>query len=121
MYGYHKLPGGGMEVGESEEVSLKRETSEETGCKIKDIEKIVTIEEIRTHEVVHQLSFCYKAIVDGEKNIQNLQGYEATEGLEIKWLSYIEILQILEKEYPAQPYAGKFMNLRDRIFLEKLI
>lgn len=118
---YHKLPGGGIEENETEEVSLERETLEEVGYNIKNIVKIITIEEIRTHEPVHQFSFCYKANTHGEQKPQNLQGYEITEGFDIKWLTGKEIIQILEAEYNSQPYSGKFMNLRDRVFLEKLV
>lgn len=117
---YHKLPGGGMEGNENEEESLRRETLEETGYEIRELQKIITIEEFRTHDPVHQFSFCYKAKTKGQQKSTNLQGYEATQGFTLRWYTISEILKILSDEYPSQPYHGKFMNLRDRKILERI-
>lgn len=117
---YHKMPGGGVEKNEDKVQALIRETKEETGCNIIDYKEIVSIEEMRTHDPVHQISYCFKGLVDGEKGPLDLQGYEETEGFTLKWLPLEEIINILETEYPLQPYHGKFMNLRDRLFLKNI-
>src|SRR5690606_24202987 len=64
---YYKLPGGGMESGESPLEALQRECSEETGCEVTVIEEIGSIVEYRKFCMLKQISYCYLARIKGEK------------------------------------------------------
>ena len=64
---FHKLPGGGIEQGESIEKALHREIMEEIGCTIKNIRELGIIEEFRNKFSLHQLSYCFLADLDGKR------------------------------------------------------
>lgn len=119
-YKFHTFPGGGIQDEETEEMALKREALEETGFNITEINKIVTIEELRTINPLRQFSHCYKAKRLGKEFPLDLKDYEKNAGIVVKWLNKNEILEILGDELPTQSYAGKFMNMRDQIFLKSL-
>src|SRR6185369_12604994 len=58
---YHKLPGGGVEEGESIRTALARELIEEIGCAVENVEELGIIEEFRNKPAMHQVSHCFVA------------------------------------------------------------
>lgn len=55
---FYKLPGGGIEVGESQQTALKRECLEEIGCNIEILDEIGTIVEYRKMFQIKQILHC---------------------------------------------------------------
>ncbi|MCX7956017.1 MAG: NUDIX domain-containing protein [Patescibacteria group bacterium] len=65
---YHKLPGGGIEDGETHNQTLIREFFEEAGSKIKIIGEIGKIIEYRNRFNLKQISYCYFGKILKKKN-----------------------------------------------------
>ena len=117
MKKYHKLPGGGVEEGESLETALRRELSEEIGCEIGSIHELGIVEEYRNKVGLHQFSYCYIADVSGKKKTPHLEAGEIAEGFVTEWLDLDAAIETLENEKDVEDYEGKFIQMRDLIFL----
>lgn len=116
---YHKLPGGGIEVGEDIEEGLRREVIEEAGCVIKNIHDIGFSEEFRSRFSQLQISFMHRAEVSGEKGIPQYDEGEQSLGFSLKWVKPEEgFKQLQEDAQKAQAYEIKFMTMRDSKLLE---
>jgi 8-oxo-dGTP diphosphatase len=117
---YHKLPGGGIEKGESTEDALRREISEEIGCSIVNVRELGIVEEFRNKFSLHQLSYCFFADLDGEKGVPHLEQDEIADGFETVWLSIKDAITILESETGVEDYEGKFIQMRDLSVLRQV-
>lgn len=119
-YSYFKIPGGGVEEGEEILQTLKRESLEETGCHIKDINELGIIDEWRDQKKLHQLSYCYIVHLDGEKGKPNFIGYELEHEYRIIWLDIDYALSELKKVLPSEErYEGRYGVTRDIFCLEE--
>ncbi|MGB7957828.1 MAG: NUDIX domain-containing protein [Minisyncoccia bacterium] len=118
---YHKLPGGGIEKGESVEDALQRELSEEIGCSVKNVRELGIIEEFRNKFLLHQLSYCFLADLDGEKGAPHLEQDEIADGFETVWLNIKDAIRALEDEADVKDYEGKFIRLRDVSLLKQAV
>lgn len=116
---YHKLPGGGVEEGENLETALRRELMEEIGCSVSNISEIGIIEEYRNRFKLHQLSYCFIAYVEGEKTTPHLTESEIAEGFVTEWLDLESAIRTVEKEEGVEDYQGKFIQMRDLLFLNE--
>lgn len=117
---YHKLPGGGIEKGESIKSALLREVKEETGCRIKIISEIGKIIEHRTRlgflSGIVQTSYCFLAKVT-EVGEPEFDAGERSAGYRLEWKSIDSAIKLLKKEKP-QDYEGKFIVIRDLKLIE---
>lgn len=116
---YHKLPGGGVEEGEDLEAALRRELLEEIGCNVENIQELGIIQEFRNKFGVRQLSYCYIADVSGVKGTPNLEEGEIAEGFVATWVDLDTAISILESEKEVEDYQGRFIQMRDLLFLEE--
>ncbi|MEI6296624.1 MAG: NUDIX domain-containing protein [bacterium] len=97
MKGSHGLPGGGVEEGESIIKALFRESSEETGCLVKNVRELGIIKEFGVGKKIkhNQDTHCFMAEVDGEKGIPKFTERETEDGLEIRWVTIEDALKFI--------------------------
>lgn len=111
-YGFHKLPGGGVEAGEDLTEALRRECLEEIGCEILVGESLGEVHEYRRQFSQYQISYCFTAQVLGEKGVPQFMPDEAADGFQVEWFLPDEAVMVLESE-TTHDYAGQYMLVRD--------
>jgi 8-oxo-dGTP pyrophosphatase MutT (NUDIX family) len=116
---YYKIPGGGMEEGETEEQAAKREAREEAGCEVELIERIggFDFSDEENKDVIHS-SACYLAKAITHKESVDFTEEEKKEGFKLLWVTIDEALKMFEVAEPKF-WRAKMMNNRDYNFLKK--
>jgi 8-oxo-dGTP diphosphatase len=115
---YHKLPGGGIEKGESKIEACKREMLEETGCDVEIGKEVGMVTEYRSFfDNLFQTSYCYIGKII-KKGISNLEQSEIDEGFKLVWFSLDDAITQIKNDKPTN-YEGKFIQERDLRFLEE--
>lgn len=125
-YGYFQLPGGGIEKGESITEAATRETKEESGYLMKNIEALGYTVEYREsirnqHDWRRDISFTFKAVAT--KNVgTNYMEDEIAEGFTPIWMNIREVEQELSKnEGHIESYSGNFSNRRDLMIVKSVL
>lgn len=122
----YKLPGGGKEGKETEEETFYREVLEETGCKVRIMEKFGTAYEERSNIDLKQFSTLFIAELVEDTGTLHPTKKEKDEGLAIKWMGLDDAInaigdsysKILGDEY-EDTYVAHFVIKRDLEILEK--
>jgi 8-oxo-dGTP diphosphatase len=114
----HKLPGGGVEKGESLKQALEREVFEEAGSKIQILEKLGKIIEYRNRWNILQTSYCYIAKALGKPIQPVFTKKEKNSGFQLQWVSLDQAISLSKSDRP-EDYEGKFIQLRELEFLKQ--
>ena len=123
--GDYKLPGGGVEKGESHEEAIKREVEEETGYVIKDVkEKIGEIVErkidIKDNEAVFEMiSHYYICNIKDDIKEKNLSDYEEELGFKEQWVELEFVIDEQEKIMKLMDQIPSWIN-RETYVLKKI-
>lgn len=116
---YYKLPGGGIDKGESKIDALQRECLEEIGCNIEVIETVGSILEHRKIFRLNQISYCYVARVTGEKGQPQFTKEEIEDGFEQVWLPFNEALSLVSNNEALTIESKSYIVPRDSEFLKE--
>jgi 8-oxo-dGTP pyrophosphatase MutT (NUDIX family) len=113
---YFKIPGGGIETGETQEQAAIREAKEETGCDVSLIKEIGESSFIDENSVTHH-SVCFLAEKksDGDALFTD---WEKSNDFNVSWVNFEEAKSLFEGSKTDDPF-GKLINERDYQFLLK--
>lgn len=98
-YNDFSFPGGGVDAHEDLRQGLLRELAEETGASgIKIISEFGYIDEIRPHhkpeyDYIHMLSYLFVCDIDKKLGQAQMEHYEITNGMEVKWVNIYEAIK----------------------------
>jgi len=114
--GIYKLPGGGIDEGESPEEALKRECYEELGTQVRITHEIGLFSEYRRIQRLKQESFCYVASTMGSKGVPELTKAEQEAGYEVVWVTFEEAEKLVtESFHPDDAY--NYFQRRDLMII----
>lgn len=117
---YHKLPGGGVDPGETTKETLLREVQEEVGCACEIQDEIGVIIEYRITEPLLHISYCYLAQVIGEVGEPTLEPDEVKQGQVTLWLKPEEVLRLMKSDNPELG-IGQMILKREIAFIEEYL
>lgn len=115
---YYKLPGGGVDEGESLVDALDRELMEEVGAKATVTEMLGEVVEFRDFVKMKQTSYAFSASLNGEPSAPSPTQSEVDEGFEVKWVDGLgEAIKLVESKVNHDDIEVVFMSKRDAAIL----
>lgn len=120
--GIYKLPGGGVDKGETIMQALIREVKEEAGVEFSDAKELGITLESRYYEGddhgLFQMTYAYLVKLHGEKGAAEFTEEELSEGASVIWLPKEEALNVV-KNYPFPDYESHFIKQREVRILQE--
>lgn len=119
-YNFYKLPGGGVDPGETVEEALVREVREEVGCDCVITRPIgVTIEYRSKYKLLH-ISYCFVATVTSPITTPAFEKDELEAGQTNIWVDPKQVLDLV-KSGERTNYESHFNIPRELAFLEEYL
>lgn len=117
--GYYKLPGGGIESSETNEIAFLREVREETGFNSVIVKELGYIEEHKMQNQFMQISYCFVAKKYSDKQTVSFTENEKDLGFNLIWMTYENAIEVMTKSFETcLEYGMRFMLLRDKTILK---
>lgn len=118
---YYKIPGGGIEEGETELVAAVREAREESGCDVEIVEKIGESEFVDNNpqfEKTTHKSVCFLVKKVGESGQTTFDDWEKSNQMKLIWVTFDEAFSLFEN-VRTNDFFGQEINKRDYEFVKK--
>lgn len=126
--GDYKLPGGGVEGGETPDKTFEREVFEEVGLEVRDVQELGTVEEIRSHANFKQISHVFLSKLKKDSGELHLTAKERFWGGKMIWADPSEAFELLSNSRKnlknlseENLYHVKFMVERDYQILKYIL
>lgn len=119
-YDYYKLPGGGIEEGESLEETLIREVKEESGLvvkesSIKEFGMVRRIEKGMIEDIFIQENYYFLCEAEEKLEEQNLDDYESDERFTLEFVTVEQVLDVNNNhDHGEKVNAQTFRGMLDR-------
>lgn len=117
-YNFYKLPGGGVDAGETIEKAAKREAKEEVGCDCEIIRPIGVVIEYRDKYKLIHISYCFVAKVVSPITAPAFEASEIKAGQTNIWVASERVLELV-KNGERTNYESHFNIAREVAFLEE--
>lgn len=119
-YNFYKLPGGGVDIGETVEQAAAREVREEVGGDCEIIRPIGMVLEYREKYKLLHINYCFEAKVVGPITAPAFEEDEIKAGQVNIWVAPEKVLELV-KNGERTTYESHFNIPREMAFLEEYL